>query len=173
MQPKPHRKLVKHYEDPSHVRELTFSCYKRMPLLVRDDWRCSLSKAITAATRRHPWKLAAFVYMPEHVHLLVFPVTRAPSIDELLKAIKRPYSYRIKKILEAERSGLMPKLVVQQRPGIQTFRYWQEGPRYDLDLEIKDSVVASINYIHNNTVQRFVTRAALNVVGDRAHVLER
>jgi REP-associated tyrosine transposase len=40
--------------------------------------------------------LVAFVYMPEHVHLLVYPDQNASTIDALLKAIKRPFSYRIK-----------------------------------------------------------------------------
>jgi hypothetical protein len=68
-----HRKLVKHYEDPGHVRELTFSCYRRMPLLTNDTWREMLSRAIDRAGERHQWRLAAFVFMPEHVHLLSFP----------------------------------------------------------------------------------------------------
>ncbi len=70
MQPRSdHRKRVKHYEDPSHVRELTFSCYWRLPLLTNDVWRETLSRAIDAASQRHQWRLAAFVFMPEYVRL--------------------------------------------------------------------------------------------------------
>jgi hypothetical protein len=69
----PHRKRVRHYHDPGHCHELTFSCYHRWPLLTNNLWRSLLSEAIDRATRRHDDHLAAFVYMPEHVHLLVFP----------------------------------------------------------------------------------------------------
>ncbi len=41
--------LVKHYEEPGHVRELTFSCYLRMPLLTNDTWREMLSRSIERA----------------------------------------------------------------------------------------------------------------------------
>src|SRR4051794_34802980 len=92
----PHRKRVRHYNDPSDVHELTFSCYHRLPLLTNDLWRCLLSESIDRALVRHKYRLTAFVYMPEHVHLLVYPVTGATTIEAFLKAIKRPHSYRVK-----------------------------------------------------------------------------
>ena len=123
-----HRKLVKHYDDPGHVRELTLSCYRQMPLLTDDAWREMLSRAIDAAGQRHHWRLTAFVFMPEHVHLLWFPLPGASKVEHLLKAIKRPYSYRIKQILVQHHSPLLDRLTIRQRPGVTTFRYWQEGP---------------------------------------------
>lgn len=42
----PHRKQIKHYEHLGHVRELTFSCYRRLPLLTNDVWREMLSRAM-------------------------------------------------------------------------------------------------------------------------------
>jgi len=35
---KPHRKLVRHFDQQGEIHELTFSCYHRWPLL-EDDWR--------------------------------------------------------------------------------------------------------------------------------------
>jgi len=69
----PHRKRVRHYDLPGHGHELTFSCIRRLPLLDNDD-RCDLlARAIDRACDRHNWRLAAFVFMPEHVHLLGYP----------------------------------------------------------------------------------------------------
>jgi putative transposase len=155
MRPEPsHRKLVKHYEHPGHVRELTFSCYRRTALLTNDGWREMLSRAIDAAMERHAWRLAAFVFMPEHVHLLCFPLGQASGVDKLLMAIKRPFSFRIKLVLHQNQSPLLDKLTIQQRPGISTFRYWQEGPGYDRNLDQLKSVEAAIEYIHQNPVRR-------------------
>jgi len=65
--PKPHRKRVRHFDDYGELHELTFSCYQRQPIL-DDDWRREqLSIAIDRALDNHDWRLAAFVYMPEHV----------------------------------------------------------------------------------------------------------
>ncbi len=60
-----HRKRVRHYNEPGHCHELTFSCYRRMPLLTDDDWREKLSRSIDRAMDRHAFALVAFVYMPE------------------------------------------------------------------------------------------------------------
>jgi putative transposase len=149
-----HRKLVKHFEDRGHVRELTFSCYRRMPLITNDVWREMLSRAIDSAMHRHEWRLAAFVFMPEHVHLLCYPNRQASGVDKLLTAIKRPYSFRIKQILILNRSRLLERLTVKQRPGVTCFRYWQEGPGYDRNLDRATSVEAAIEYIHQNPVRR-------------------
>ncbi len=120
-----HRKKVKHYEQTKAVHELTFSCYKRMPLLTNDVWRQMLGESISRATANHEFDLIAFVFMPEHVHLLVLPRTNESRVSGLLKAIKRPYSYRVKQLLKESGSGLLEKLTIRQRPGVMTFRYWQ------------------------------------------------
>ncbi len=100
-----------------------------MPLLTNDDWREILSRAIDRALEIHNWQLTAFVWMSEHVHLLVFPVSAsATDIEPVLKAIKRPNSYRIKQLLIVNESPLLKRLTVRQRPEVETFRYWQEGP---------------------------------------------
>ena len=157
-----HRKRIKHYEDPGHLRELTFSCYRRQPLLVDDSWREMLSRSTDAASERHDCRLAAFVYMPEHVHLLFFPLPGAAAIEHLIKAIKRPYSYRIKQQLVASQSPLLYELTVRQRPGVMTFRYWQEGPGYDRNLFKPDAVLAAIDYLHLNPVRRKLCERAVD-----------
>ena len=68
----PHRKTIRHFEEPGHLRELTFSCYRRIPLLTNDEWRRRLARAIDAANIEAGMQLVAFVFMPEHVHLLVY-----------------------------------------------------------------------------------------------------
>ncbi len=115
-----HRKQVKHVDNLTDVRELTFSCFERRPLLTNDSWRALLGKSIDAALDRHRYRLAAFVFMPEHVHLIVWPMPTASSMQSVLKAIKRPFSYRVKQQLIACRSPLLRQLTIQQRPGVMT-----------------------------------------------------
>jgi len=133
-----------------------------MPLLTNDAWRGMLSVSIDRAMDRHGFQLAAFVYMPEHVHLVVYPTVPDYRIDRLLWAIKRPYSFRIKRSLENAVSPLLEKLTVRQRPGVTTFRYWQEGPGYDRNLTKAGTVLASIDYIHANPVRRGLVQAAVD-----------
>ncbi len=162
-QPKlPHRKKVRHYNEPGHCHELTFSCFERRALLSNHAWRSLLSESIDAALEGHGYTLSAFVYMPEHVHLLVVPQADASGIAELLKAIKRPYSYRIKRLLAEQRSPLVEALTVQQRPGVRCFRYWQEGPGYDRNLYEPDVVLAAIDYCHLNPVKRGLVKRTVD-----------
>jgi putative transposase len=119
-----------------------------------------LSEAIDRANERHRYRLTAFVFMPEHVHLLVVPESGASDIDHLLNAIKRPFSFRIKRQLTNENGPLLQRLTVQQRPGIRSFRFWQEGPGYDRNLDRPGTTLASIDYIHRNPERRgFVKRS--------------
>ena len=96
----------------------------------------------------------AFVLMPEHVHLLVYPTTNPVRIDRLLSAIKQPYSVRIRTILEENHSPLLERLMVRERPGKWSFRYWQEGPGYDRNFNTEAATWAAIDYIHLNPVRR-------------------
>lgn len=75
----------------------------------------------------HDFGLVAFVFMPKHVHLLVFSRQPEGRIDLLLKAMKRPFAFRVKKQLEANSSPLLGQLTVGDRPGVDRFRFWQEG----------------------------------------------
>lgn len=152
--PPDHRKQVRHYHDPGHIHALTFSCYRRWPLLTKDLWLEMLAESIGRAIEGHRYRLVAFVFMPEHVHMMVLPLARADTIDVLLKAIKRPFSYRVKQLLIQSRDHLLEQLTVHQRPGVTTFRFWQEGPGYDRNLTDPSTVLAAIDYLHRNPVRR-------------------
>jgi len=157
-----HRKRVKLYDEPGHCHELTFSCFHRLPLLTNNVWREMLSRSIDRAIQRHTYHLFALVYMPEHIHLLVFPEANSGRIEQLLKAIKRPFSFRIKKLLEQSGSPLLKKLTIQQRPGVKTFRFWQEGPGYDRNLTEASTIESAIDYIHRNPVRRGLCQSAVD-----------
>jgi putative transposase len=147
----PHRKTVRRHHEPGDCHELTFSCYRRMPLLTNDVWRRLLAGSIDRALRGHSFRVVAFVFMPEHVHLLVYPAGPEPRVDLLLKAIKRPFSTRIKQLLQAHHSPLLGRLTVRERPGVERFRFWQEGGGYDRNLRTEP---AAIEYIDLNPVRR-------------------
>jgi putative transposase len=184
----PHRKRVKHYHEPGDFHELTFSCYDRLPLLVRDDWRRLLCQAIDKAIAAHDFALVAFVLMPEHLHLLVYPrhqtaealASQGPRqwhptasdidsskevlerLSRLLADIKQPFSRRVKRILVDERSPLLSDLTLFERPGKKAFRFWQEGPGYDRNLSSKEPILPAIDYFHLNPVRRGLVAQAVD-----------
>jgi putative transposase len=160
---KPHRKRVKHYDEPGDFHELTFSCYHRWKLLRNDPWRAFLARAIDDAFVAENCCLAAFVFMPEHVHLLMYPAdctADVQRVSRLLAAIKRPSSVQVKRKLVEANSPLLKRLTIQERPGKEVFRFWQEGPGYDRNLQTEEAVCASIDYIHLNPVGRKLSKTA-------------
>jgi len=157
-----HRKRLKHYHEPGDCHELTFSCYQRLPLLTNDTWRRMLAVSIDRAMVRHEFRLVAFMFMPEHVYLLVHPLGPEPDISALLKAIKQPYAFRIKQLLLKNETALLRKLTIRERPGKIAFRYWQEGAGYDRNLDNEQSVRSSIDYIHTNPVRRSLCPSPLD-----------
>ena len=93
----PHRKQIRHYEQARHLHELTFSCYQRRPLLTNDVWRGILAASLTNACLEEHFRLIAFVFMPEHVHLhlLVLPENLHSKVSRLLARTKQPASKQI------------------------------------------------------------------------------
>ncbi len=100
--------------------------------------------------------------MPEHVHLLVVPSTSEPGIDRYLAFIKQPFSKSMKELLLDIKSPLVDRLTVQERPGKTCFRFWQEGPGYDRNLNTPTSIEAAIDYIHQNPARRGLVARAVD-----------
>lgn len=150
----PHRKRVRHYEGNGHLHELTFSCYQRRPLLTNDVWRGILADRLRAACEIECFQLVAFVFMPEHVHLLTLPRNNDAKVSRLFARTKQPTSKSIKQLLETRGSALLDDLTVRERPGKHCFRFWQEGPGYDRNIFSPQAIEASIEYIHQNPVRR-------------------
>ena len=157
-----HWKTIRHFHDIVHLHELTFSCYQRIPLLTNDTWRKKLARCIDAAGEETSFELVGFVFMPEHVHLLVYPKIPNPSIGFYLARLKQPFSKQIKAVLTKQRSHLLSRLTVRERPGKTCFRFWQEGAGYDRNLYSSDAIAASLEYLHNNPVRRELCQTAVD-----------
>ncbi len=159
----PHRKRVRHYHEPGDFHGLTFSCYRRIKLLTSNTWREYLARGIEEAASNEAFQLAAFVFMPEHVHLLVYPghtATDPGSISRFLSTAKRYCSTSVKADLVATGSRLIERLTIRERPGKESFRFWQEGLGYDRNLQHGNTVTAAIEYIHLNPVRQGLVKKA-------------
>jgi|SRR6516164_3132584 hypothetical protein len=72
-QEQPHPKTVRSFNIPDDAHELTFSCFRRLSLLSRDRTRSWLFNAFETTRQRGNLALWAYVIMPEHVHVIVYP----------------------------------------------------------------------------------------------------
>ena len=147
------RKTIHHYNIPCHAHFLTFSCYQQLPLLSRKRTRLWLIEAIIKAKEKYKYALWAYVIMPEHVHLLVYPMNDKYNISLFLKTLKQAVARKAKHYLKKDNPTWLNKLTVK-RGSKNVFRFWQTGPGYDRNINNENELFEKINYIHNNPVKR-------------------
>ena len=117
------------YQQAGDFHFLTFSCYHRLLYLNTVEARNLFENALEEMRRRYNFVLAAYVVMPEHVHLLLSEPRRgllATSIQALKLSVSR-------------RSV--------QRP------FWQ-ARYYDFNVQSEEKHTEKLRYIHRNPVKR-------------------
>jgi putative transposase len=141
------------YNVPGLAHELTFSCYHKYPFLGADRTCLWLVEAIEEA--RVVWELDvwAYVFMPDHVHLIVRPRREEYRISAILKAIKEPVSRRATSFLVGRSPEWLDRIT--RRRGHRVERhFWQPGGGCDRNVTEPRTLMAMIAYIHLNPVRR-------------------
>ena len=146
--------------EPGHAHELTFCCYRRIPFL-RSDRTCQwLADAIDHSRQQLEFSLWAYVFMPEHVHLIVYPRRDQYDISVILKAIKQPVGLKAVQYLSVEAPQWLSRITVR-RGQRQEHRFWQAGGGFDRNIIEPKTLFTMIDYIHANPVRRgLVQRSA-------------
>jgi putative transposase len=139
--------------EPGYVHELTFSCYRGYRFL-RAERTCQwLADAIRKARDESHFSLWAYVFMPEHVHLLICPNRAEYDVRVILKAIKQPVGMRAIKYLRQHSPSWLPRISVQRGARVER-RFWQAGGGFDRDTIDPRAILAMMEYIHGNPVRK-------------------
>jgi putative transposase len=143
------RKRMRRHEVPAQSRFITFSCYRRLPLLGNPLIRDLFVRTMVTARLKFNIQLFAWVVMPEHAHLLVHPGANgrlAPALRSMKTSIA-------KQVIERWRTLQAPILreilTTQGRP-----RFWQTGGGFDRNVRDTSEFVREVRYIHRNPVER-------------------
>jgi putative transposase len=89
-------KGLKRYYGRGDLHFVTFSCYRRLPLLGTMRARNVFVEALGKMRERYGLLLVGYVVMPEHVHLLISePSKGTPSM--VLKVLKQRVSRDLRK----------------------------------------------------------------------------
>jgi putative transposase len=148
-----YRKTVKHCDIPGHAHFLTFSCYDRLPLLGKDRTCGWVIEAIEEARRKEAFDLWAWVIMPEHIHLLLWPRNVVYRTERILTALKRPVGIKAIAYLRTHAPRFLERLTVVNRN--RTYHhFWQVGPGQDHNLWEPKSIHYGVAYMHANPVRR-------------------
>jgi len=149
-----YRKSCKRYNDPGHAHALTFSCFRRQAFLSKDRSRTWLVEAIDRARAKHHFHVWAYVIMPEHAHLFIWPTELKYDVSEILSSIKQSVAKRALIYLRREAPAFLAAMLDQQPNGNAHYRFWQRGGDYDRNIFDPRTAYSEIEYLHNNPVRR-------------------
>jgi putative transposase len=155
-------KKCKRYNDRGHAHELTFSCFHHQPFLSGDHARNWLADAIEKARGRHSFHVWAYIVMPEHVHLLVWPTRANYDISKILATIKLSVTRKAIRHVELTAPHFLSRMKDMQPNGDAHYRFWQRGGGYDRNAIEPVTIWHQIEYIHANPVRRGLCDQAID-----------
>lgn len=153
-------KRCKRFNDVGHAHEFTFSCFRRQLFLSGDLARQWLIDAIESARKKHEFHIWAYVVMPEHVHLLIWPTTARYDVSKILASIKIPVTRRAVSHVRKTSPGFLSRMRDIQPNGEVHYRFWQRGGGYDRNSTEPTTIWSEIEYIHGNPLRRGLCKRA-------------
>jgi putative transposase len=123
---------LKRYQQTTNFHFITFSCYKRKPLLATDTAKDTIEIILEQSRKRQQLCIAAYVIMPEHIHLLTDEPVNG-TLATFLQIFKQLTSRKLKSSDERQ--------------------FWQRR-YYDFNISSEEKRVEKIRYIHRNPIAR-------------------
>jgi putative transposase len=123
---------LKRFHQTNQLHFITFSCYKRQPFLHSEEAKDTVQQILEQTRKQQRLRIAAYVLMPEHVHLL----TNEPATDTLatfLQILKQLTSRKLKSPTQKQ--------------------FWQLR-YYDFNVSTPEKLIEKRQYIHRNPVTR-------------------
>ena len=122
---------LKRYYGEGHLHFITFSCYRRLPLLSDALARDCFLRTLEQVRRKYDFVIVGYVVMPEHVHLLMSePEIGTPSLA--MQVLKQRTSRALRHKEE---------------------RFWQLR-FYDFNVWTARKRIEKLKYMHRNPVTR-------------------
>jgi len=153
------RHPIRHF-GRGHLHFITFSCYRRLPLLCSARSKNVVVEVLAQVRERYGFALVGFVVMAEHVHLLIGePAKGTPST--VVQALKQSVSRRLRRRQRTParqlRLGFEPANDLPRR-------FWQLrfydfrvrallGARWNLVWSLKKRV-ETLHFMHINPLKR-------------------
>jgi putative transposase len=123
---------LRRYQSAGGFHFVTFSCYRREPLLAERDGYAVVEQVLEEVRVRYEFVVAGYVLMPEHVHVLVSePGQGSPAVA--LQMWKQLSSRLLKRPDEKQ--------------------FWQRR-YYDFNVRTEEKTVEKLKYMHRNPVVR-------------------
>ena len=141
---------LRRYYSKGDLHFITFSCYRRLPLLKTMRARNIFVKELGKVRDEMGFRLLGYVVMPEHVHLLMSePPQGTPST--VLQKLKLRVARKLRKRGRPASAGQMRLPFAETGEPPRTF--WQ-ARFYDFNVYSQGKKKEKLNYMHANPVIR-------------------
>lgn len=135
---------------------ITFTCYKWLPLIFESNSYNSVYKwfyYIQDCT-----KILGYVIMPNHVHLLIYLVSKEKTLNQIVGEGKRFLAYRIVKKLKEQNKSILLEIMskgVTFNERLKKRKHRIFKPSFDVRIcNSEDEVIQTLDYIHENPVSK-------------------
>jgi putative transposase len=142
-------KGLKRYYGRGDLHFITFSCYRRLPLLGSAKARNLIVRVLGEVRERYRFTIIGYVVMPDHVHLLMGePTVGTPSA--VLKAVKQSVSRQLRRTRRRKQPPGQLQLTFAKN---ELPRFWQRR-FYDFNVWSAKKVREKLEYRHRNPITR-------------------
>ncbi len=144
-----------HHQEKHCFYFVTFTCYQWLPLLEKSEiydflpaWICEIKKRGVL--------ICGYVFMPNHIHLLVFVQENSKGLNHIIGEAKRFLAYEIVSRLKSKNElKLLYKLVqgVQEKERGKGKKHQVFRLSFDAkEVKGKDEIDRILDYMHHNPV---------------------
>jgi len=147
---------LKRYYGRGDLHFVTFSCYRRLPLLGSQRARSLFVRELARVRLEYGFRLAGYVVMPNHVHLLMNEPSKG-TVSTALQMLKQRVSRKMRKRKKRGREGQLALAFGTEGKAARSF--WQ-ARFYDFNVYSLGKVKEKLNYMHANPVIRKLVRHA-------------
>lgn len=152
MEEPPHRKTRETYNTPGEAHELTFTCFKYRKFLSKDRTRWYAINALDRFRKQYSYDLWAFVIMPEHMHVIVYPRDEQYDMSDFLGSVKQSVAKKATFYLRRYNPDGLKSLATGMECA--PYAFWMDGPGYDRNVIKPKTLAHMVGYVHNNPVRR-------------------
>lgn len=118
-----------------------------------------LAAEIRQACDELKYLLWAYVFMPDHIHLIVCPREKDYDTSDFLKRFKEPVSRNAVQFLKREAPDWLLRLRVVKGTKVE-HHFWQPGRGHDRNITNGRTLRKMMDYVHQNPVRsRLVEQA--------------
>jgi len=137
---------------PGALHFVTANCYKRALVFKEEQYCLLFLRTIEELKEQRPFKLIAYVLMPDHCHFIVNP--RDGQITDLTGALK---GISARQIIDASQIGQFR--LEKPSPDSATNQIWQDSFKA-FPLWSDWMIWQKINYIHNNPLKARLVKSS-------------